>query len=569
MGQHSFWGARRLTDGQWTFAVWAPDAKRVSLEVEGRRFDMGDDGRGHWQVSLAARAGEAYRFVIDGRAFPDPASRCQRDGVHGPSILVDDPPPMRNWTGRAWAEAVVFELHLVTFTPEGTLRAATAQLERLAGIGITFVELMPIAQFHGRFGWGYDGVFPSALHDAYGTYEDLRAFVDRAHDLGLAVLLDVVYNHFGPEGACIHDVCPLFFHVDRYSPWGASIDFSHPEVRAFFIDSAEWWIVQHRFDGLRLDAVHAIEDDSDPHFVEELAARLKSLDLGRPIHLIAEDERNLPDLREGRIDAAWNDDYHHAVHCLLTGEDESYYAPFAVNPMDDLCRALRGGQVEEGQQRAGKEERRGAPSGHLPVTAFVNANQTHDQIGNRAQGERLIDLAGAERMMVLHGLLLTAPYIPLLFMGEEVGARAPFQFFADFDGDLADAVRTGRAAEFEAFSGFVGTVPDPCAESTMQRSRPYVALPEDAGVWQDWTTRLLQYRMHRIVPLLKTSREAVDVQQTGPRSFLAQWSFGGGMLRMAANLGALPDRPIDMPNADIAHATMRDDLAFACGVTAT
>ena len=561
------WGARSETGTLWSFALWAPPAQTVVLDLEGRSIPMQTDGAGHWSVSVEAQAGQTYEFVVDGTAYPDPAARQQRDGVHGASVLTEIPSPPTLWSGRDWAEAVVFEMHLGTFTDAGTLQAAGAHLGTLAELGITFVELMPIAQFYGRHGWGYDGVLPYALHKAYGTPDDLREFIDRAHALGMGVLLDVVYNHFGPEGAYLHAYCPDFFHADKSSPWGSTIDFSHPETRLFFLENAEMWIRDYGIDGLRLDAVHAIHDESSPHFLEELTHRIKSLDLGRPVHLIAEDESNTPDLREAGMDAAWNDDYHHAVHCLLTGEDEGYYAAFAVDPMDDLCLALERGQVEEGQPRRGKDAPRGASAGHLPVTAFVNANQTHDQVGNRAKGERLITLVGPKAMMPLHGLLLTAPYIPMLFMGEELGARAPFQFFCDFDGDLAEAVRNGRAAEFSAFAGFTGEVPDPCAVETMQRSRPYADPPSDAAFWQEWTATLLQYRAEKIVPLLKTDRLDSKVRRVGSRAVEATWTFEAGSLRLAANLGTPPDVETDWSEADLQHGRSNEPFAFMCRVT--
>lgn len=561
-----FWGTRSEGAAGWTFSIWAPEADTVSVMLKGDSYAMLGDAEGHWSLTLGAEAGQHYWFVIDGTAYPDPASRMQSEGVHGASVLCPQPSRPNHWAGRDWAEAVVFEMHLGTFTPEGTLRRATEKLQDLADAGFTFIELMPIAQFHGRFGWGYDGVLPYALHDAYGSYEDLTDFINRAHELDMGVLLDVVYNHFGPEGAYLHAYCPQFFHADKSSTWGASIDFSRPEVRAYFLRNAEMWIVQHGFDGLRLDAVHAIGDDSSPHFVTELTNHLKSLKLGRPVHIIAEDERNLPDLREAGVDAAWNDDYHHAVHCLLTDEDEGYYEAFAADPMADLCQALRGGQVEEGQPRAGKALPRGAPSDHLPVTSFVNANQTHDQVGNRARGERLISLIGTERMAVLHGLLLCGPYVPMLFMGEEVGSHVPFQFFADFDGDLAEAVRKGRAAEFADFAGFTGTVPDPCAKETMINSRPYGTPSDDADFWRSWTKNLLQLRGDKIVPLLKTARLNVQVDQVGPRALRAHWHFAAGTLHIAANLGAMPDDPDVSWAPDLTFNTMRDEFGFACCV---
>ena len=557
------WGPTPLGENRWRVGLWAPSVRDVRVLVQGESVRMRSDGDGHWHATIEADPGSTYLFEIDGTSFPDPASRSQAEGVHGPSVLVGDTEEANDWAGRDWAEAVVFEMHIGTFTRDGTLRAATERLDDLAALGITFVELMPIAQFHGRRGGGYDGVLPYALHDAYGTRDDLRAFVARAHDLGMGVLLDVVYNHFGPEGAYLHSYCPEFFRSDRTTPWGAGIDFARPEVRSYFLDSAVMWIRSFGFDGLRLDAVHAIVDESEPHFLVELARRLKVLPLRQPIHLITEDERNVPDLRERGMDASWNDDYHHAVHCLTTGEHEGYYASFSVDPMADLCLALERGHVEEGQDRPGRADRRGASCGHLPVQAFVNANQTHDQIGNRARGERLISVAGTEAVWVLHGLLLCAPYVPMLFMGEEIGARRPFLFFCDFDGDLASDVRKGRQAEFEAFNAFTGKVPDPCSRDTFLASRPYDAPPEDAEDWRAWTRRLLAFRRERIVPITTSARLDARAEPTAERALRAEWTFEGGRIVIEANIGTPPERPGDWTGADLSYNSPGDDFALA------
>ncbi|EJU09569.1 malto-oligosyltrehalose trehalohydrolase, partial [Sphingomonas sp. LH128] len=347
------WGAHPLGDGRWRFGLWAPDAEEARLEVGGTALPAHSAGHGWWLFEGEATAGDAYRWVMEGTPYPDPAARAQIGDVHGPSMLVDPAAYQwrHEWPGRPWHEAVVYELHLGTFTEEGTFAAAIAELPRLADLGVTMIEIMPVAQFEGDRGWGYDGVLPFAPHPAYGTPDEMRALVDAAHSHGIAVMLDVVYNHFGPSGNYLGAWCPSFFHPERASPWGAGIAFEAPAVREYFIADALHWLDEYRLDGLRLDAVHAIEDHSETHFLDELAARIRACDFGRPIHLVTEDERNLVRYftADAPYDGTWNDDWHHAVHCLLTGEDESYYAPFAVAPVADIATALADGYVEQGQ----------------------------------------------------------------------------------------------------------------------------------------------------------------------------------------------------------------------------
>ncbi|RVV98458.1 malto-oligosyltrehalose trehalohydrolase [Mesobaculum littorinae] len=566
------WGLWPAGPGRWSYRVWAPRAARAELEVGGSRHPMQRDDDGLWEVSFAAEEGTVYRLVLDGTATPDPAARRQAGDVHAASVILDPRGAhawQADWHGRPWEEAVIYEMHLGTFTEGGTFAAAMDELDRLAGLGITAIEIMPVAQFPGDRGWGYDGVNPYALHPAYGTRDEMRAFVDAAQARGMMVLLDVVYNHFGPDGAYIHGVAPEFFDAGRDTPWGRAIAFAKPAVRRYFIDNAIEWIREFRLDGLRLDAVHQIADDSDPHFLVELGQAVRKLDLGRPIHLVNEDERNLRRYRDGPdpdFAAEWNDDYHHAVHCLLTGESESYYENFAQDPMADLVTAMADGYVEHGQPRHSGEVR-GEPAGDLPTTAFVNANQTHDQVGNRAQGDRLITLADPEAVKVAHGLLLLSPFIPMLFMGEEIGATAPFQFFADFHGKLAEATRKGRADEFARFSSFEGDVPDPMAWDTFARSRPFADPPAHAADWAALTERLLDLRAQHVVPLLKSGRDGrAQVDRTGAKSLVAAWPFAAGTLRLAVSLGAAPDRVPEIPDP---FFTMGDPARDALSLTAT
>ncbi|SHI89661.1 malto-oligosyltrehalose trehalohydrolase [Wenxinia saemankumensis] len=533
------WGAVRQDDGRWQVNIWAPTAERLDLVVGDRTLPMDGPTEGWHGAELTAPPGTPYRFVRDGTAYPDPASRRQGGDVNAASLLTDLP-AASDWPGRPWPEAVLYELHVGTFTEEGTLRAAADRLKDLTDLGITCVSLMPLAQFAGHRGWGYDGVLPYALHPAYGTPEDLAAFIDEAHRLGAMVLIDAVYNHFGPEGNVLSQLCPGFFDAGRHTPWGAAIAMEEPAVRAFFLQNAEMWVRDYGADGLRLDAVHQIGTPGSTDFLTELSARMEALDLSRPVHLVAEDERNLVSYTgTGTLRAQWNDDWHHAVHCLTTGESQSYYAPFAVDPFDDLVTALRDGQVDQGQERPGGEARGETSHGVHPVR-FVNANQTHDQVGNRAMGDRLISLVGAETAMVLHAALLLSPFVPMLFMGEEAGSRAPFRFFTDFDGDLAQIVRDGRRSEFPEFADHKDDIPDPNDPATFAASRPDGGLEGDAGAWRDLTRELLTLRRTRIVPLLAGGYGGAEVTRAGETA-VAVWRFDGGRLAMC--LAAAGDAP--------------------------
>ncbi len=538
------WGAHPTGEGEWRIATWAPSAERLELILDGSARDMERDAGGWHTATVSAPAGTTYAFRRGGKTHPDPASRQQEGDVFSASILVDpaDLPMRRDWPGRAWETAAILELHVGTFTREGTLDAARERLHALADMGITAVELMPLGQFAGDRGWGYDVVLPDAIHPAYGTPEAMARFIQTAHDVGLMVLIDAVYNHFGPEGAVLSELCPDFFDTERQTPWGAAIDFDRDEVVDYFLDNATMWLRDYGIDGLRLDAVHQIGAHEDSTFLHRLAEHVAALDLGRPVHLVAEDERNLTGYISGdtALRAQWNDDYHHAVHCLLTGESHSYYAPFSVDPFGDLVTALRDGQVDQGQERPRTDEIRGEPSGHLSPVRFVNANQTHDQVGNRALGERLIALAGPERMRAMHALLLLSPFVPMLFMGEEVGARAPFQFFTDFDGDLADAVRGGRRSEFPEFASQETEIPDPNARATFRASRPYANRAEDAASWEELTRHCLSLRRDHVVPRLRSGWTGTEVERLSGRSLWAEWRFEDGTMEIAFTMEGPP-----------------------------
>ncbi|WP_116083139.1 malto-oligosyltrehalose trehalohydrolase [Tropicimonas sp. IMCC34011] len=572
------WGTEPAGDGLWRARLWAPQAEKVELILtEGEtRHAMERGEGGWWEAEFPAEAGSAYMFEVDGLRAPDPASRQQSGDVHSPSIL-HDPRGYEwrtEWEGRAWEEAVIYEFHVGAFTEEGTFAAAARELPKLERLGITAVEIMPVGQFPGTFGWGYDGVLSYAPHNAYGTPEDFKRFVEAAQGMGLMVLLDVVYNHFGPDGAYIHALAPGFFDKDRQTPWGDAIDYSESAVRSYFIENALYWLTEFRLDGLRLDATDQIRDPgSDPELMVELAEEVRKRDWGRPIHLTTEDNRNITRLHEPEANlytGEWNDDWHHAIHTLLTGESEDYYATYAVAPLDDLVIALKDGYVEQGQAReqAPAGPPRGEPSAHLPWSTFVNFNQNHDQTGNRARGERLLELADDPRAVeIAHCLLCLSPFTPMLWMGEEAGERAPWLFFADFTGDLAEGTRKGRQAEFANFSGFTGQVPDPCSRETFEASRPFRGDPAEQDRWRGLTKELLRLRADVIVPLSRSGRSgSASASRTGPRSVAAEWPFRDGTLRVAGSFGTPPDRAPtfdpDFARGDIAA----DPYAFAMSV---
>jgi malto-oligosyltrehalose trehalohydrolase len=546
----SAWGPRPDPSGGWRFRLWAPDIPAVSVrldsdEVSMRRLEAG----WHDAVVPHARTGSIYEFVLpDGRCVPDPAARSQQGDVHGPSLIVDPAAyEWRNaaWNGRPWHEAVIYELHVGAFTAEGTFRAAIERLEHVARLGVTAIELMPIGQFSGRRGWGYDGVLPYAPHNAYGTPDDLKALVDAAHDHRLMVVLDVVYNHFGPDGNYLPSYAPQFFDRDRKTPWGAGIDYARTPVRSYFIDNALYWLDEFRFDGLRLDAVDQIRDASEPEFLVELAERVRDAFPDRHIHLCTEDNRNVTHLHErhdGRAihyTAEWNDDFHNAAHVLLTGEQEGYYADFRGDAAKKLARCLAEGFAFQGEDTI-EGEKRGWPSAHLPPTAFVAFLQNHDQIGNRALGERLSVLADGRRLEAMSAMLLLTPHIPLLFMGEEWGEERPFLFFTDYSGDLAKAVRDGRREEFSRFSGFNAEVPDPNAAATFDRSRIdwSMAATSAGAASMERLRTLLTTRREHVVPLLaNASGGSGRVVAMQGRAFAVDWRFPDAVLQMRCNFG--------------------------------
>lgn len=547
------WGPLWLNDGRVRFRLWAPDCDSVTLEIKGREplaMSLSPDG---WFLAEAeAAAGDRYRFrIAPDLAVADPASRAQSQGVHGWSILTDPRAywwTHDDWTGRPWGEAVIQEAHIGA---AGGLSALGDTLRDLADLGVTAVELMPVAAFGGTRNWGYDGVLPYAVAESYGTPEELKAFVDRAHGHGLMVLLDVVYNHFGPDGNYLGAYASDFFDRHVETPWGGAVATEREPVRRFFIDNALMWLDEYRFDGLRFDAVHAIADDD---FLDAMAREIRESLPGRQVHLILENEHNDADrLVPGLYDAQWNDDFHNVLHVLLTGESEAYYRGFTEAPTEKLARCLREGFVYQGEHPPGSDKARGKASAHLPTTRFVAFLQNHDQIGNRAYGERLPLLTDNARLRAATALLLLIPQIPLIFMGDAEASRSPFLFFTDFEDDLAEAVREGRRREFAGFAQFAdeearATIPDPNALSTFDISKPTPG--PDAKDWRVLYAKLLALRHRHVVPRIDGAR-GVGADVLGFGAVSASWRMAdGATLIIAVNLGhddvafpAIDERP--------------------------
>jgi malto-oligosyltrehalose trehalohydrolase len=542
-------GANLAESGRTRFRIWAPAQEGISVWVDGmaqlplrRSADGWFDGEGD------CGPGARYRYVLpNGIAVPDPASRAQDRDVHGASVVVDPNAYQwreTNWIGRPWHEAILYELHAGIL---GGFKGVAAELPRLAALGVTAVELMPIAEFPGARNWGYDGVLPFAPESSYGSPDDLKALVDAAHANGLMIFLDVVYNHFGPDGNYLGSYAPQMFRDDVTTPWGPAIDFRRREVRRFFTENVLYWLLEYRFDGLRFDAVHAI---TELDWLDEMAAEVrKKIQPGRQVHLVLENDLNASSHLARDFDAQWNDDGHHVLHVLLTGEHEGYYEDYKTNPANQLARCLKEGFIYQGDasiHRGGRP--RGTPSRNLPPTAFVLFLQNHDQIGNRAFGERLTLLADAEALEAAIALVLLCPQIPLLFMGEEFGSASPFLFFTDHNPELASVVREGRRKEFAAFSQFsdpkiLSELPDPNAVETFACSKPKAASPSPAQREQLYM-RLLALRRQEIVPRLRGT-QGIKAQAVGSAAVVAHWRMGdGSLLTIAANLGR---EPAEMP----------------------
>lgn len=547
-------GAEVLPQGGVRFRLWAPAAQSVEVVF---RKDLSDsiplkkqDAGWFEHVEPRARAGTLYQYRINGGLLvPDPASRFQPQDAEGPSEVIDASSfrwKDNAWKGRDWREAVIYELHVGAFSTKGTYAGVIDKLEHLRSTGITALELMPLSDFSGKRNWGYDGVLPYAPDSAYGRPEDLKALVQAAHQAGLMILLDVVYNHFGPKGNFLSLYAPQFFTDRHQTPWGAAINFDGEGsrwVREYFVCNALYWLEEYRFDGLRFDAVHAIIDESPRHVLNELASEAhKKVGSARKIHLILENDANQARfLGPGKYTAQWNDDSHHGYHVLATGENDGYYAAYADAPAKHLARCLAEGFAYQGEISPFTNEKRGEPSAHLPPSAFVDFLQNHDQIGNRALGERLAVLSNEKVLKSLAAILLLAPSPPMLFMGEEWGCRQPFLFFCDFGGELGEAVRKGRRAEFARFAAFRdpaarARIPDPLAEETF---RQCVLRWEDVDRgWLDFHKELLRIRKSEIVP--RGARPG-RYEMLAERAFSVLWPLeDGGVLRLLANCSDAP-----------------------------
>jgi malto-oligosyltrehalose trehalohydrolase len=516
-------GADIQPDGKVRFRVWAPAAGSLALSIEGTEKTvpfLSQAGGWHELVTSDAKLGTLYRLKLpSGTLVPDPASRFQPQDVHGPSEVIDPSDYQWKdsaWRGRPWSDAVLYELHIGAFTEEGTFLSAMQKLDHLVQLGVTAIEIMPVADFPGKRNWGYDGVLLYAPDSSYGRPEDFKALVEAAHLRGLMVILDVVYNHFGPEGNCIPSYAPEIFTDHHKTPWGDAVNYDSEGsevVREFIIHNALYWIEEFNLDGLRLDAVHAIKDDSPKHLLDELAERVRAATRSRPVHLLLENEDNQASrlTRDEHSEpisftAQWNDDMHHVLHTAATLESNGYYGDYK-DDTEKLGRALAEGFAFQGEVMQARKASRGEPSAHLPPGAFVAFMQNHDQIGNRAFGERISSIAPPEAVHAIGAVYLLLPQTPMLFMGEEWGSSQPFPFFCDFSGDLGELVRQGRREEFAKFPEFQDPdqrerIPDPLAGATFQSAKLDWAQSKEGvhAEWLDWYRRILEVRKRFVIP---------------------------------------------------------------------
>lgn len=547
------YGALLNKDGTTHFSLWAPDARSVAVEFadDSTIHELLKDTDGWYRVTLNCGAGTRYRYIINNELrVPDPAARQQVEDVRGWSCVLDQAYAWEctTWRGRPWHEAIVYEVHVGAL---GGFEKVEELLPSLSQLGITAIELMPINEFPGERNWGYDGVLLFAPESSYGSPEQLKRLIDRAHSMDMMVILDVVYNHFGPDGNYLGQYAKQFFRTDIKTGWGDAIDFCQPQVRDFFYENALMWVLDYRFDGLRIDAAHAIKDND---FLTELAARVRSAVLpSRYVHLILENEDNAASLLTQGFDAQWNDDAHNVLHHLLTGEHEGYYADFIESPTEKLARCLSEGFVYQGEYTP-RGKLRGEASTHLPPTSFVMFLQNHDQIGNRALGERLIHLSDPDALKAASALLLLSPMIPLLFMGEEWGCKKPFLFFTDHHDELAKAVCEGRRKEFEGFAKFNDPhmrekIPNPNDLSTFENSMPLtensVTFTDEQSEdvhkeWHEHYRQLIALRHKEIIPRLQGAKSAgVDIFSEG--ALVASWIMGDGKrLNIYINLSRVP-----------------------------
>lgn len=561
--RHLPFGAECVADGV-RFRLWAPGVEHAELVIdEGPTLAMDRDADGFFEISTdQAQAGTRYRYRVDDTPVPDPASRYQPLGVNGSSEVVDSGAfdwQDADWRGRAWHESVIYELHVGTFARSGTFDGVIEHFEHLLSLGVNTIELMPVAECPGRWNWGYDGVLLFAVEERYGGPDALKRLVQAAHQRGLSVLLDVVYNHFGPDGNHLSRYAPAFFTERHRTPWGAAINFDDQHssiVRSFFIQNALYWLQEYHLDGLRLDAVHAIHDDSDPDIVVELGRRIREDITDRPIHLILENDRNRSSVLghgrggNGPYDAQWNDDFHHVLRVALAHTQGGYYDDYrgtGLMPQRHLARVLAEGFAYQGQSSAHRDgASRGEPSDALPPTAFISFIQNHDQVGNHAYGWRLSQFAGCEAIRAGAAVLLLSPQIPMLWMGQEWNSERPFPFFCDFAGDLADAVRKGRIEEFRSFPEFqdpeaVKRIPDPLALSTFASALLDWNEPARSADWLALYRQLIGLRREHIVPRLAVGGGSGTAQVSCQGLVSVQWRFAdGSLLQLVVNLSDQP-----------------------------
>jgi len=531
-----------------SFLVWAPRARSVEVRIvepRERAVPMQGAGCGYFHAVVEGiSAGALYRYRLNGEnERPDPASRYQPRGVHGPSQIIDSSFKWNDsrWRGIPLEKYVFYELHVGTFTPEGTFDAIVPRLAALKDLGVTAIELMPVAQFPGERNWGYDGVYPYAVQASYGGPLGLKRLVDACHQHGIAVTLDVVYNHLGPEGNYLADFAPYFTDLHK-TPWGQAINFDDAEsdeVRRYFTDNALQWVTDYHVDALRLDAIHAIVDLSARTFLEELssAVHAKAKELGRDVYLIPEDNRNdsrvmeSPEVGGWGFDSVWNDDFHHSLHVLLTGERDAYYQDFSG--VGDLAGAYREGFVYSGQYSKYRRKRYGISSKRIPARRFVVFSQNHDQVGNRSVGDRPSQSLSFEQLKLAAGTVLLSPYIPLLFMGEEYAETAPFQYFVSHgDPALIEAVREGRKKEFAEF-GWVGDIPDPQSEATFLGCKLNWNLYTEGQHRVLWNFYQELLRLRRDVPpLANLVKDATEVTPFTDQKVLLvrRWDASGQVL---------------------------------------
>jgi maltooligosyltrehalose trehalohydrolase len=552
-------GAELLPQGGAHFRVWAPRRREVAVVLEGAgggEFRLEPEANGDFAGRVAAAgAGTTYRFCLDDgeRLYPDPASRFQPDGPHGPSQLID--PAAFRWTDGDWRGVrregqVMYEMHVGTFTAEGTWEAAARQLPELANLGVTVVEMMPVADFPGRFGWGYDGVNLFAPCRLYGKPDDLRTFIDRAHALGVGVILDVVYNHFGPDGNYLREFAEHYFTDRHTTDWGEPINFDGPDsgpVREFFVANAGYWIDEFHFDGLRLDATQNIYDDSADHILSAITRRVREAARGRATYLVAENETQRVKLvrpADGGgygLDALWNDDFHHAALVAVTGHNDAYYTDYHGTPQEFIS-ALKWGYLYQGQRYSWQKKRRGTPALDLPPEAFVNFLENHDQVSNSVRGLRPHLLSSPGRFRAITALLLLAPGTPMLFQGQEFAASSPFYFFADHHAELAEQVRHGRGEFLTQFRGMADPavqegIPDPHDQRTFERCKlDFAERKTHAGAYE-LHRDLLRLRGEDAV-FGRPRRGGIDGAVLGPDALVIRYFGGGGDDRLLlVNLG--------------------------------